>query len=317
MTTFSDIKDIYKYALSLHDRFKAMQANEPAGLLENVIEACWQDTNEAQLHYKKVFNQLLQRYGGLLPKDISDDLRAALAALNEIINSTVQIKQDFGQQAVQEANRQQTDKGEDPKLMAYLLGEERLGVVLDVVSNKRRQADQELTDLADAVHVIDITDIDKNELQFPNEKFDMVCARFAAHHFMDIERALAEMTRVLRPGGKLYILDRSVIDGNLFEDVINHIEALRDNSHRCSYSPRAWRSLLGSLPLEIQQLDLIPAEYRLPDWFDQLNTPQTKREEVFLYLDSLPPTLKRYYPYGEDFITTYRIEVLAVKKTSE
>jgi ubiquinone/menaquinone biosynthesis C-methylase UbiE len=152
---------------------------------------------------------------------------------------------------------------------------------------------------------------DVHRLNFPDSEFDIVASRFAAHHFADIRVALKELCRVLKPGGKLYILDCSVIDGDEPEKEINSIEFLRDSSHQCSYSPRLWKLLLEELPLKTEHIVLYKSSYSLPQWFDRMGTEQGKRQEIFLKLHSLSEPVRILYPFGEDYITTYRIELLA------
>jgi malonyl-CoA O-methyltransferase len=47
------------------------------------------------------------------------------------------------------------------------------------------------------------------DLPFADESFDGVYATESLEHAVDIERAIAEMCRVLRPGGKLAIIDKN------------------------------------------------------------------------------------------------------------
>ncbi|MFN9296968.1 MAG: class I SAM-dependent methyltransferase [Acidobacteriota bacterium] len=45
---------------------------------------------------------------------------------------------------------------------------------------------------------------------FPDHTFDFVYATESLEHAVDIERAVAELTRVLKPGGKLVIIDKNI-----------------------------------------------------------------------------------------------------------
>jgi ubiquinone/menaquinone biosynthesis C-methylase UbiE len=154
---------------------------------------------------------------------------------------------------------------------------------------------------------------DAHNLTAPNGTFDIVASRFAVHHFYDAKKALFEMCRVLKPGGKLYILDCSVVDGDEAEKIMNAVELLRDASHVFSYSPRLWKRLLKDLPLKLERMELLKDKYQLPDWFDRMGTDMRKRDEIFGILHAIPDFIGAQYRYSRDCITTYRIEILGMR----
>ena len=51
---------------------------------------------------------------------------------------------------------------------------------------------------------------DAHQLPFADRSFDLIACRAAAHHFVDLPRALVESARVLRRGGRLGIVDGMV-----------------------------------------------------------------------------------------------------------
>jgi demethylmenaquinone methyltransferase / 2-methoxy-6-polyprenyl-1,4-benzoquinol methylase len=50
---------------------------------------------------------------------------------------------------------------------------------------------------------------DSEALQFPDEQFDAVTVAFGVRNFENLEKGLREMLRVLKPGGKLVVLEFS------------------------------------------------------------------------------------------------------------
>ena len=52
---------------------------------------------------------------------------------------------------------------------------------------------------------------DSENLPFADQSFDAVTVAFGVRNFEDLERGLGEMRRVLRPGGKLVVLEFSRI----------------------------------------------------------------------------------------------------------
>ena len=70
---------------------------------------------------------------------------------------------------------------------------------------------------------------DAAALPFLDDSFDVVVTRFAIHHFEDPRVQLAEMRRVLRPGGQLAVAD--LVAHPEAAATQNRLETLRDPSH--------------------------------------------------------------------------------------
>ena len=85
---------------------------------------------------------------------------------------------------------------------------------------------------------------DVHHLPFPAETFHLVTCRRAAHHFSHLRRAVSEMHRVLRVGGRLVIDDRSVPEDDFVDACMNRLDRLHDASHVREYRPSEWRHAL-------------------------------------------------------------------------
>ncbi|WP_282701299.1 class I SAM-dependent methyltransferase [Streptomyces sp. CC219B] len=89
------------------------------------------------------------------------------------------------------------------------------------------------------------------ELPFPDGSFDLVVSRLAPHHFQDMPRAVGEMARLLRPGGRLAVID---LEGHEDPeiDALNHeLEVLHDPTHRRSYTLTEWIGFLQGAGLNV------------------------------------------------------------------
>ena len=71
---------------------------------------------------------------------------------------------------------------------------------------------------------------DVAELPFLDDSFDIVFSRLAFHHFPETEHPFAEMKRVLKPGGKLVVIDMEAAEEYLRETE-DSLEIMRDPSH--------------------------------------------------------------------------------------
>ncbi|GAA3949385.1 class I SAM-dependent methyltransferase [Hymenobacter algoricola] len=112
-------------------------------------------------------------------------------------------------------------------------------------------------------------------LPFAAGTFSLVSCRIAPHHFESVPQFLAEVTRVLRPGGRFVLADTTVPDHDpATADWQNGVEALRDPSHRRNLAPRQWRQALTTAGLTVAALDVPGGEVpmQLHDWLEKAGT---------------------------------------------
>ena len=62
---------------------------------------------------------------------------------------------------------------------------------------------------------------DSEAINFPDSSFDAITVAFGVRNFQDLEKGLTEMLRVLKPGGKLVILEFSKPKQRLFTGIYN------------------------------------------------------------------------------------------------
>lgn len=100
------------------------------------------------------------------------------------------------------------------------------------------------------------------ELPFLNDSFDIVFSRLAFHHFTDVSTAFSEMVRVLKPGGKLVMIDMEAA-GTELRHIEDEIETLRDISHVRNMSREKMISLFIANSLSIQNCETTEIRQKL------------------------------------------------------
>lgn len=88
-------------------------------------------------------------------------------------------------------------------------------------------------------------------MPFPDASFTLVTCRRAAHHFPDKEAALAEMVRVLAPGGRVAIADITPHGGQEVLALADRIERIRDASHVGAWSKERWEEAFRAAGLAV------------------------------------------------------------------
>ena len=98
--------------------------------------------------------------------------------------------------------------GDMAKALAQRVGQTGFVVHTDINEAMLRVGRDRLLDRA---QVLPTTLCDAEELPFAAESFDLVCVAFGLRNMTHKDRALAEMNRVLRHGGRLLVLEFSKI----------------------------------------------------------------------------------------------------------
>lgn len=133
------------------------------------------------------------------------------------------------------------------------------------------------------------------KLPFADAEFDIAISRYSAHHWHDVGRALREVRRVLKPGGKLFMMDISAPGNPVLDIWLQTVEALRDTSHVRDYSPGEWLSMITEAGLSIQAVAQDRLDLEFNSWIARMRTPQALAEAIRIYQHSAPEEVQRYF----------------------
>src|SRR6202049_1213367 len=102
----------------------------------------------------------------------------------------------------------------------------------------------------DGITNIEFVCADIYALPFADGVAGIVSCGYAFHHMTDPARALAEMARVLQPGGRVAIADIIVREG-CDGEFQNRVERVRDPSHTITQSVANFHTLIRELGLRV------------------------------------------------------------------
>ena len=114
-------------------------------------------------------------------------------------------------------------------------------------------------------------------LPFSSGSLDLVTSRAAIHHFEDLDRALDELHRVLRPGGSLVVADSISPEEEGLSAWMNDIELRRDFSHVNNRPASELEVMLASHGLGIMDREFTGVHLQFNNWVERTDTPE---EEV-------------------------------------
>jgi SAM-dependent methyltransferase len=137
----------------------------------------------------------------------------------------------------------------------------------------------------------DIHELPFDDETFDDEQFDLVTCRRSAHHFSDIEEALAEMVRMLKPGGVLLIDDRSLPEDDFVDNIMNRLDWLHDESHVREYRPSEWQAMLAMAGCQVLTLEPYTRHRPLSSLTERVS-PQNVAQ-IHSILGSLSPQQRR------------------------
>ena len=139
------------------------------------------------------------------------------------------------------------------------------------------------------------------DLPFLDNSFDIVISRLAFHHFPDPETAFREMARVLKPSGKLVLIDMEAADEGLRPER-DSLEKMRDISHERMLSRIEMETMFLSCGLTIAFEESADRSQRLSAWLDLTKTDDKTKDLITQkMLEEIQGGSKTgFFPYMKD-----------------
>jgi ubiquinone/menaquinone biosynthesis C-methylase UbiE len=105
-------------------------------------------------------------------------------------------------------------------------------------------------------------------LPFSDGEFDLAVTRFSLHHIADPQRAVAEMARVVRKGGRIAIIDLLAPEDPALAARANALERRRDPSHATTLSWTQLQEIMKHSDASIVDAYEQDRVRDLEDWLD-------------------------------------------------
>jgi ubiquinone/menaquinone biosynthesis C-methylase UbiE len=136
-------------------------------------------------------------------------------------------------------------------------------VATDLTPRMLEKAEAHIT--SQGVTNVEFRTADAEDLPFDDETFDLVTCRIAPHHFDSIPDFLAEVHRVLKPGGLFAVVDNVVPEGSV-GDYVNAFERFRDPSHLRAWTMEEWRAALTKAGFTVGHEEQLYKQMEFKSW---------------------------------------------------
>ena len=152
-------------------------------------------------------------------------------------------------------------------------------------------------------------------LPFEVATFDVVATRFSAHHWHAFAEGLAEMARVLKPGGLALMSDVVSPGVSLLDTWLQTLELLRDPSHVRDASTAEWDAGLAAAGLAIERIEHFRLRLDFATWVARMDTPEPQVTAIRMLQARAASAVKDYFEMVDDSSFTVDTALFVARKT--
>ncbi len=151
------------------------------------------------------------------------------------------------------------------------------------------------------LHNVTVQQGSADQLPYADASFELVCTRFSAHHWRNLPQALQETARVLKPGGRLVIIDTAAPADVLADTYVQAIELLRDTSHVRNLSMSSWKKLVMQTGLQIELAKSWKLHLDFSTWVARMRTTAPHVTAIQSLWRAAPAEVRDYFALADDY----------------
>jgi len=134
---------------------------------------------------------------------------------------------------------------------------------------------------------------DAAELGFEDGAFDVVTSRLSAHHYTRPRAVMAEVARVLAPGGVFLLSDTVAPEDPARDSFLNCFELLRDPSHVRDHRISEWQAMFREAGLAAQTLGTFQISQEFGPWVERIGTCEGAVTGLRALFETVPDEVRR------------------------
>lgn len=154
---------------------------------------------------------------------------------------------------------------------------------------------------------------DAEHLPFADQQFDVISCRIAAHHFPNVMKFCQEAARVLKPGGRLIVIDNYAPEDDELDRFINTHEKLRDPSHFRCHRLSEWEGYVTTAGLRFHVAHRFSTPMEMEDWLRRMSVPEAVAAEIRQRCAEAPAKVREAFELTPTHFTLHKAILLGRK----